>query len=215
VRLLPTSPGGTAQRGQPHTRFPHRGGRHQGNLVGAEAWRADLVADLSEHECLWQGRQCLPGKPPGAGLGFPPGRQLVMVAQGGEPAGPWYAFDGRRPPHAVRIAACCNRAAYSVVERWRRVVRLESMGSPPGQKGVMPIHRGDAQRIPTSPKPHELNHEYYLTSCHSMMSLTAAQEACSIASRYNQAEGEKCSLIASCINPPLSCLACRRSADRL
>ena len=73
---------------------------HQGDLAGPEAWRADLIAHLSEHERLWQGRQRLPGEPRGTGLGFQPGHELVMDAERFEPAGPWHAFDGRCPPHA-------------------------------------------------------------------------------------------------------------------
>jgi hypothetical protein len=36
---------------------------HQQDLAGPNARRADLVAHLSEHSCLWQGRQRFPIEP--------------------------------------------------------------------------------------------------------------------------------------------------------
>lgn len=90
------------QRGEVgHTgdsRVEERG--HQGDLAAAEAWAADVVAHLSEHYRLWQGRQRFPGEPRGTGLRFQPGDELVMDTERCEPAGPWHAFDGRRAPHA-------------------------------------------------------------------------------------------------------------------
>jgi hypothetical protein len=58
----------------------------EGDLAGPEAWRADVVPQLSERQGLWQGRQCLPSEPRGTGLRFQPGHELVMDAYGFEPA---------------------------------------------------------------------------------------------------------------------------------
>jgi len=35
----------------------------ESNLTGPEPRRAEVVAHLSEHQCLWQGGQCLSGEP--------------------------------------------------------------------------------------------------------------------------------------------------------
>ena len=59
---------------------------HQGDLAGSEAGAADVVAHLSEHSRLWQGRHRFPGEPRGTGLGFQPGDELVIAAARVEPA---------------------------------------------------------------------------------------------------------------------------------
>jgi hypothetical protein len=71
---------------------------HQRELAGAEAWAADVVAHVSEHQGLGQGRSGLPGEPCGTGRRLQPRHQLVIAAERFEPAGPWHAVDGRCPP---------------------------------------------------------------------------------------------------------------------
>src|SRR5262245_60646573 len=72
--------------------------RDQGDLTGPEARRAGTVAHRSARYGLWQGRQAFPGEPRGTSLGFQPGHEWVIDAEGCEPAGSWHACDGSRPP---------------------------------------------------------------------------------------------------------------------